>query len=108
MRKTKNKLTFEEFSDKNRRRRKRFPSFKQEWTPLEWSGALAGECGEAANLAKKLRRGDVVDIKDIGKEIADVVCYADLLAASLGLSLQKCLVDKFNEVSDRVSSKIKL
>ncbi len=26
------------------------------WNPLEWAGALCGEAGEAANIAKKLRR----------------------------------------------------
>jgi hypothetical protein len=27
-----------------------------EWTLLEWAGAMCGESGEAANVAKKLRR----------------------------------------------------
>ena len=110
MRKNKNinKLTFEEFCNKNRRRNK--TSFKHcaDWSALEWCGAAAGELGEMVNLVKKVHRGDKIDPKLIGKEIADTICYLDDVAAKFGLSLQKCLIDKFNEVSDRVSSKIRL
>jgi hypothetical protein len=67
----------------------------------DWACALAGETGEACNLIKKLRRGDAIDTEDIGKELADVVIYADLLAARLGIDLGEAVVQKFNEVSDR-------
>jgi|SRR3989338_4344526 len=79
-----------------------------EWSPTDWATALAGECGEACNLIKKMRRGENIDINEIGKELADVVGYADLLATRLGLSLGECVRDKFNEVSDRVKSDIRL
>ena len=72
-----------------------------EWSPTDWACAMAGECGEACNLIKKLRRGDSVRVENIGKELADIVIYADLLAARLGLSLETCVRDKFNEVSHR-------
>jgi NTP pyrophosphatase (non-canonical NTP hydrolase) len=79
-----------------------------EWSALEWGGALAGEVGELCNLLKKLLRGDRVDMIDIAKEIADVQCYLPLVASRLQIDLEQCTIDKFNEVSDRVGSKIKL
>jgi len=78
------------------------------WTPLEWAGAVAGEVGEAANLTKKMRRGETVDPVAIGAEIADAVMYLDLLAANLGLDLGAMVRRKFNIVSERRSSPIRL
>jgi len=84
---------------------------------------MAGEVGEACNLVKKLRRltgptmesggantpDSTVDIVDqIGKELADTIIYADLLAARLGIDLGQAVRDKFNIVSERVGSAIKL
>jgi len=79
-----------------------------DWSPTDWACALAGEAGETANLIVKMRRGDTVDIAAIAKELADVVVYADLLAARLGLDLGAAVRAKFNEVSDRVHSPIRL
>jgi NTP pyrophosphatase (non-canonical NTP hydrolase) len=87
-----------------------------DWSPADWATAMAGEVGEACNQVKKLRRlQDGLQlanippeaqgiIESIGKELADTVIYADLLAARLGIDLGKAVVDKFNEVSDRVDS----
>lgn len=74
----------------------------------DWACALSGEVGEACNLIKKKNRGDIISNKDIGKEIADAVIYAAFLAERLDIDLEKAVRDKFNEVSDRVGSKIKL
>lgn len=79
-----------------------------EWTPLEYGGAAAGELGECCNLLKKMRRGQPVSVEEIGNEIADTLTYLDLLAARLGIDLSEALVRKFNVVSDRVGSPIKL
>jgi len=87
------------------------PAYKRcitEWSIADWSNALAGEVGELCNVVKKIRRGDEIDVKDAGKELADIVIYADLLASRLGLDLGDCVRDKFNEVSDRVHSSIKI
>ena len=46
--------------------------------------------------------------KEAKKEIGDVLCYLDLIAAKMGFKLDECVKEKFNEVSDRVGSKIKL
>src|SRR5262245_56349155 len=78
------------------------------WTVLEWAGAMCGEAGEAANVAKKCRRlattrhacrEDEKDAraleKQLGEELADLVIYADLLAASIGLDLGEAIKAKF-------------
>ena len=75
-----------------------------EWSALEWAGAMCGEAGETANLAKKLRRGEYVPLEDIADEIADTVIYADLLAASLGITLGDAVVAKFNKTSRKIGS----
>lgn len=81
------------------------------WSGLEWGGAVAGEVGELCNILKKVRReeqgiggsrvaGDVQQA--IADEIADVVIYCDLLAASRGIDLQRAIRHKFNETSKKV------
>jgi hypothetical protein len=86
------------------------PAGSEPWSLADWSNAMCGEAGEAANLVKKLRRietrtnigpwGHVVHstgrevphdrdtearilAKGIGLELADTVIYADLLAQEL-------------------------
>lgn len=90
------------------------------WSPCDWATALAGETGEACNWIKKLRRLDGADahldsrqgrsyiIGETAKELADVVIYADLLAARLGVSLEDAVRTKFNQVSDRRQATQKL
>lgn len=88
------------------------------WSPTDWATALAGECGEACNFVKKLRRlGDNLPqdtlskseiITNIACELADTIIYADLLAARLSISLETAVKAKFNIVSDRVNSDIRL
>lgn len=80
----------------------------QDWTPLEWGGAMAGECGEACNMLKKLRRDKKVDMKELGYELADVIVYTDLLAYKLGIDLGEVVREKFNIVSRRRKSKVRL
>lgn len=92
------------------------------WSPTDWATAMAGECGEACNLVKKLRRaagpimesgkantpGAAVLIPMIADELADLIIYADLLAERLGIDLGKAVALKFNKVSERVGSTIRL
>lgn len=101
-----------------------------DWSLTDWACALAGEVGEAANLIKKLRRGDYGDIRfepqhiaikageddattpqlheALADELADIACYLDLLAARAGIDLEAAIRRKFNIVSDRRGSPIKL
>lgn len=93
----------------------------ESWSPAEWTNAMCGEAGEAANVAKKILRhrdgvaGNVGEDKDLAglkaklaRELADVVIYADLCAAALGQDLATAIVEKFNEVSVRVGSSLRL
>jgi len=79
-----------------------------DWSAPEWGNAVAGETGELCNKIKKLHRGDVIDLEDIGREAADVVIYLDLLCQRLGIDLQTAIVNKFNEVSEKKGSPIQL
>jgi len=94
----------------------------EDWSPADWSNAMAGEAGELleallplivktntlCNLTKKMQRGDDMSLEEIGKEIADVVIYADLLSHRLGIDLSDAVRAKFDEVSQRVGSDIQL
>jgi len=79
-----------------------------DWTATDWACALAGEVGELCNFIKKARRGQKIPQQEFAKEIADIQCYLDLLAASMGIDLAEATINKFNEVSDRKNCKIKL
>ena len=60
---------------------------------------------------KKVERGDLTldDAREaIGKELADVQVYLDLLALKVGVDLGRATMDKFNEVSVRVGSDIRV
>lgn len=92
------------------------------WRPSQWSNAMAGESGEVCNLTKKMDR--ILDsiykntkpedrtiellTAQLADEIADVVIYADLLAARVGLNLGDIILTKFNAKSDEIGSAIKL
>jgi NTP pyrophosphatase (non-canonical NTP hydrolase) len=78
------------------------------WNACEWVCALVGEVGEAANLIKKVRRGEAIPLQLIADELADVQTYLDLLAAKLGIDLGAATFRKFNVVSERVGSDIRL
>jgi NTP pyrophosphatase (non-canonical NTP hydrolase) len=84
----------------------------ESWSVLEWAGAMCGEAGEAANIAKKMIRhrdgvagnkGEDLDLdklrKKLAKELADAVIYADLVAASQGIDLGQAVRETFNEKS---------
>jgi NTP pyrophosphatase (non-canonical NTP hydrolase) len=107
--KNNNPLTFDELRKANVERcEKHFNHNLYQWSPLEWGGAAAGEMGELCNLLKKMKRGEHIEIEDVSHEIADCVVYLDLLSAALGIDLGEAVRTKFNIVSDRKNSKIKL
>lgn len=88
---------------------------QKQWTILEWAGAMCGEAGEAANVAKKIRRaqmslpGNSPILKLEGSarflqylladEIADTIIYASLLASYGNIDLADAIVSKFNKKS---------
>jgi NTP pyrophosphatase (non-canonical NTP hydrolase) len=86
-----------------------------DWSPADWMVAVVGELGEAANVMKKMRRGDFGAYGSatyaaaeamLSKEFADVLTYLDLMAAQFGIDLGDATMHKFNEVSRRVGASI--
>ncbi len=75
----------------------------------DWLTAVTGELGEAANVLKKVRRGDFTINQarpELADELADVATYLDILAKQCGIDLGKAIIEKFNRVSDKVDSNI--
>lgn len=83
-----------------------------EWNVSDWAVAMAGEAGEVCDAVKKLRRLECnlatkraktreQRVEDIADEIGDTFLYLDLLAQHLGLTLEDCVKNKFNKVSER-------
>lgn len=82
-----------------------------DWLLSQWSNAVCGELGEAANLIKKIERGDfTLDEKreELGDELCDVLTYLDLLAHRAGIDLAEATVRKWNRVSERVGLLVRL
>jgi NTP pyrophosphatase (non-canonical NTP hydrolase) len=78
-----------------------------DWSLGEWCNAVLGELGEAANIIKKVKRGDLTldeARESLAKEYADVVIYLDLLAFRTGVNLGEAVMAKWNEVSKRVGA----
>lgn len=87
-----------------------------EWSALEWAGAMAGEAGEACNAAKKLKRledgiasinlegrnlANVNHAKQtVGREVADTILYAVLVAVRCEVDLEQVLIEVFNKKSE--------
>lgn len=87
-----------------------------DWSALEWAGAMCGEAGEAANAAKKLKRLELqmqtinVEGRHYGeplaarravmRECADTILYALLLMARVGtINPEHVIREVFNEKS---------
>jgi len=103
-------LTYDEFTKANVERCcgaawSKDPNDAANWSLNDWMVALAGEVGEAANLLKKLRRGDFTleEVRpDLARELADVYTYLDLICHKAGIHLPTAVVEKWNEVSVKV------
>ena len=115
-------LTFINLMHANLSRVERWHSLN-DWSTLEWAGAMCGEAGEAANFAKKLKRveskipnhdgridgSNVLEHRliptyraGIVKEYADVVIYGVLMCARAGATpeeVQQTIRDVFNDKS---------
>lgn len=106
-------LTFEEVSTVNRARSEKWHAgYTIPWSGSDWANAMGGECGEAQNVVKKLRRAECGMagkqdapseelITALGKELADTFFYLDLVANHYGIDLPAAIIQKFNEVSER-------
>ncbi len=109
-------LTFAEFSRINKSRcstwHPKFGTPEDTWNGADWSNAMCGEAGEAANVVKKLRRAetDAANFADkppdellqhLADEIGDTYAYLDLLATYYGIDIAKAIAEKFNAISLR-------
>jgi len=106
----------------NRRRHKECHANPIGWSVMEWACAMAGEAGEACNVAKKIRRVEQEIAKSkveiatpmeewdrrLAEECADVLIYLDLLCASRGIDLEAAVVAKFNKVSEAYGFEVRL
>ena len=101
-------LTFELLRTMNTERCNKSFGPIEDWSEGDWGVAAAGEVGECCNLIKKRRRGEDIPPEDVADEAADAVIYLDLLLARMGLSLEDAIVRKYNEVSLRVDSPLRL
>lgn len=111
-------LTFAEVTDENIKRCVRWHGNGiHDWTPERWMVATTGELGEAANALKKLFRiqDAIANINDPGRDLqtrgaaiekiaeecADTFLYLNLFCASLGITLEKEIIKKFNATSEK-------
>ena len=108
-------MDLREFQDVNAARGNRWHHGNLlQWSLLEWSGAMAGEAGEACNVAKKLRRLDkelpnreaglsVVDSDalraQLAREVADTVIYGLLIMSALGVDASEVIASVFDRKS---------
>ncbi len=125
------RLSFDALANANRAR---LPQFRNslggiahsepdgsDWTPSDWLEAVVGELGEYANVHKKYKRGDITaeEFERLAsKELADVITYLSILAMRAldtpgnphptGIDLGQAVINKFNEVSQRVGSNVRL
>lgn len=126
-----NGLTFNTLREANKAR---LPQFKNkhgepahskpdgsDWSPAQWLQAVMGELGEYANKRKKFERGDITAEEfqvEAQKELADVQTYLDILALRCldtpdnphphGVNLGEATIEKFNEISIRVGSDVRI
>lgn len=110
-------LTFKELREKNNERQL-FWGGVDNWLLVDWSNAVAGEVGEAANVVKKLRRIDLGTTgnhkspeelrEQLKLEIGDIGVYLDLFARAAGLTLEECVTAAFNSKSDELGFPVKL
>lgn len=114
-------LTFARLRDANEARLPEFKNRKGEqahakadgsdWSLNDWAVALAGEVGEACNVLKKVRRGDM-SLEEaqpkLVQEFADIVIYLDLLSKQAGIDLGGAVIDTFNAKSRAVGSRVRL
>lgn len=103
------------FSERNLRRcesPKGFNHALSSWSLSDWTTAVTGELGEAANIVKKLNRvrdgipGNVESEEELraklADEIADTAIYLDLMAQAAGFDLEAIRDAKFAKTSRKI------
>ena len=102
-------MNISDFQETNENRGRRWHQGDlQQWTLLEWAGAMAGEAGEACNSAKKLRRIQSLNCipateklrMQVAKEVADVIIYGMLIFSILEIDAEEIIRQVFNKKSE--------
>lgn len=101
------KLNLSDLRKLNVKRREQIFHEINDWTPTDWTLAIIGEIEEVYNEIKKLKRGNG-SISHLAMELADVIIHIDLLAAIFEIDLSNAVITKFNLISDKEESDIKL
>jgi NTP pyrophosphatase (non-canonical NTP hydrolase) len=112
-------LTIKKLFDESAKRAERWhqPDGIHSWSPLEWAGAMCGEAGETANVAKKLKRltDGIVSLNSVEedrhytdietakkkcvKEACDTILYALVLIHVCDGDAEEALREVFNQKS---------
>lgn len=108
-------MNISEFQKINATRAKRWHNDGEtNWNILEWAGAMCGESGEAANVAKKIRRLSMnLPNKEAGldksnynelrmkcaMEVADTIIYGLIMLSELDTDASLVLSHVFNQKS---------
>lgn len=111
-----NKMNLTEFQKLNAQRAEKWHHGDlNQWSLLEWMGAMCGESGEAANVAKKIRRlelslpnkeaginrNNLNELKDkCAREIADSIIYGLIGLSVLEVDASNLIAIVFNEKSE--------
>jgi NTP pyrophosphatase (non-canonical NTP hydrolase) len=109
-------MDISEFQKINAERAKRWHKGDlNQWSLLEWAGAMCGEAGEAANIAKKIKRIEIglsnketgIDRRDeaalkikMAMEIGDTIVYGLIVLSLLGQDASGILAYVFNKKSE--------
>lgn len=105
-------MNFREFQRINKERCEDPQAFDhpmEEWSIAEWTNALCGEAGEAANISKKIIRlrsavakmNKINDTQDelkekLCQELADTIIYADLCFSRINRTTEVEVAKYFN------------
>lgn len=77
----------------------------REWDIDDWLLACLGELGEAANIAKKMKRDGMTPelMRKFHHEMIDLMTYCDLTIMMTGGVTERAYREKWNEVSERMN-----
>lgn len=99
------RMTFDAFQEVNARRcREVWREELKGWTLDDWAHALAAEVGEVNQVFVRVKQGRLPQTEkraELLKELADVICFADLMITALHANTESVLLEKFDEVSVR-------
>ena len=100
-------LTFEELREANRLREADKVDNMRDWSP---SDRMLGTIGELGELAYEMTQHTVGQGRDLGieHELADVVIFLGLLAASLDIDLGNAVRERFDLLSEEAGSVVRL